>query len=46
MGKRVSDEELSEFIAEVDMDGEGQIDFEEFLEMLVNLQEVRQNRLA
>lgn len=37
-GKAVSQEEVDEFVEAVDHDGTGQIEFEEFMEMLVTMQ--------
>ena len=37
MGKNMTDQELDDFIAKVDDDGAGLIEFNEFLEMLVTI---------
>ena len=36
LGETLSEEEVDDFIQNVDMNGDGQIDFEEFQMMLVN----------
>ncbi|GMH65168.1 hypothetical protein TrST_g3447 [Triparma strigata] len=39
LGKRPTDSELSQLVTEVDTDGSGEIDFDEFLLLLIYLQE-------
>lgn len=45
MGRKITKQQLDEFLSKVDKGGEGDIEYEEFLEMLVDMQIERENKV-
>lgn len=37
LGEKLSDEEVEQMIKEADMDGDGQVDFDEFVKMMMTI---------
>jgi calmodulin len=41
LGEKLSEEEVDEMIREADVDGDGQINYQEFVKMMVTLQVIK-----
>lgn len=37
LGEKLTDEELDQMIREADLDGDGQVDYDEFVKMMMNI---------